>query len=208
MIVSGKVERYLEGLQPEPDPIRREMEALAARRGFPIVGPQVGQLLALLARTLGARRVLELGSGYGYSALWFARVLPPGGRVHLTDGSEENLARARGFLRRAGVLARARFHHGDALTVAARLAGPFDLVFNDIDKEGYPGVVEPAVRWLRPGGLLITDNALWYGKVAGRRPDAATRGVQEYNRRVFSHPALESVILPLRDGVAISRKRG
>ncbi len=208
MIVDPQIETYLETLQPEPDPVQAEMERLAAERDFPIVGPQVGALLALLARTSGARRVLELGSGFGYSALWFTRALPDDGSVQLTDFSQAALDEARAFLQRAGQEKKARFHAGDGLDTAAGLEGPFDIIFNDIDKEHYPEVVDRAVDLLRPGGLLVTDNALWYGKPADPqiRDDAATQGVRDYNRRVMAHPDLSTVILPLRDGVAVSLK--
>jgi predicted O-methyltransferase YrrM len=166
----------------------------------------VGRLLFILVQSMKARRVLELGSGYGYSALWFARALPGNGEVHLTDWSEENLRSARRYLDRAGLLAKARFHHGNALAIIDRVKGPFDIVFNDIDKEHYPVVVDKAFRVLRPGGLLISDNALWEGKVHRKRVDATTRGVQEYNQRVFAHPRLQTVILSLRDGLSLSLK--
>ena len=207
MIVDPKIERYLEKLLPAADSVQREMEHRAFVEDFPIVGAHVGRLLFILARSMKARRILELGSGYGYSALWFGRALPENGEVHLTDRSEENLMSARRYLRRAGLLAKARFHHGDALSIIDRIKGRFDMVFNDIDKERYPEVVDKAVRILRPGGLLVTDNALWKGNVHRTRVDAATRGVQKYNHRVFTHSQLQTVILPLRDGVAISLKQ-
>lgn len=208
MIVTPQVEAYLQGLQPKADPILAEMERRAEERDFPIIGPQVGGLLSMLARTSGARRVLELGSGFGYSALWFARALPPDGQVQLTDFSQAALDEAKAFLERAGMAHKARFHTGDGLSTASGLEGPFDIIFNDIDKEHYPEVVAPAVALLRPGGMLITDNALWYGKPADPQvSDEATEGVRKYNRLVFENPGLQTVILPLRDGVAISLKR-
>lgn len=208
MIVDPQIESYLASLQPEPDPIQAEMERLATERDFPIIGPQVGALLALLTRSSGARRVLELGSGFGYSALWFTRALPEDGSVQLTDFSQAALDEARGFLERAGQASKARFHAGDGLDAAAGLEGPFDIIFNDIDKEYYPEVIDRSVDLLRPGGLLVTDNALWYGKPADPeiRDDEATEGVREYNRRVMAHPELSTVIVPLRDGVALSIK--
>ena len=206
MIVNPKIEQYLEGLLPRADSVQREMERRALKEGFPIVGAQVGRLLFILARSLKARRILELGSGYGYSALWFARALPDNGEVHLTEWSEENIISARRYLGGAGLLAKARFHQGDALSIADHINGRFDIVFNDVDKEHYPEVVDKAVRILRPGGLLISDNTLWEGKVHRKRVDATTQGVQKYNQRVFSHPKLQTVILPLRDGVGLSLK--
>jgi caffeoyl-CoA O-methyltransferase len=206
-IVARSIEQYIESLRAAPDPVQREMEALAAERRFPIVGPHVGQVLALLARISGARRVLELGSGYGYSALWFARALPEGGEVCCTETAEENRDLALDFLGRAGLLSKVRFHLGDAREVVGQLEGTFDIVFNDIDKEQYPAVVEPALALLRPGGLFITDNVLWKGKVAGDGPhDETTRAVLEFNRLIHEHPELTSTILPIRDGVAVCLK--
>jgi len=206
-IVERKVETYLAGLDGRQDPVRAEMEALAQREDFPIVGPQVGRLLAILARGIRAERVLELGSGYGYSALWFARAMSDTGSVTCTDLSPENRDLAVSFFRKAGVEGRMRFHVGDALSLARTLAGPFDVVFNDIDKADYPQSVSVAVPLLRVGGLFITDNVLWSGKVAaGRRPDATTTAIREFNEIVSSRDDLETVILPLRDGVAVCQK--
>jgi len=206
-IIAPAIERYISSLGAPADPVRREMEDLAAERRFPIVGPHVGQILAILARASGARRVLELGSGFGYSALWFARALPPGGEVHCTETAEENRALALDFLGRAGVTDRVRFHLGDAREIMGRLEGPFDIVFNDIDKEQYPGVVAPTLGLLRPGGLFVTDNVLWKGKVAAEGAiDETTRAVLEFNQLIHGHPALDSTILPVRDGLAVCVK--
>ncbi len=206
MIQEDKMQAYLASLQPSPDPICAELERQAEELDFPIVGPQVGRLLGMLTRLSGARRVLELGSGFGYSALWFARALPDDGQVLLTDFSSEQLHQARDSLKRAGLLAKARFHQGDGLALLGQLEGPFDIVFNDIDKEQYPQVIEPALALLRPGGLLITDNALWYGKPADPAiSDPATEGVRAYNRLVSTRSDLQTIILPVRDGVAVSQ---
>jgi caffeoyl-CoA O-methyltransferase len=210
-IVTQPIEAYLEALAgpPADEPVRVAMERLAAERGFPIVGPHVGRLLSILARTLGARRVLELGSGFGYSAYWFARAVGEGGEVHCTELSADNRDQALSFLGQAGLGQRVTYHLGDALELArSQPDGTFDLVFNDVDKELYPQTVELAVKLLRPGGLFITDNALWKGRVtAPAEADETTRAVLEFNRLVTDHPALETVIVPLRDGLAICRKR-
>ena len=207
-IVDETVQAYLKELRPEPDAVRREMEALAEELDFPIVGPEVGQLLSLLARAIGARRVLELGSGYGYSALWLARAVGPDGVVHCTDGKAKNRDRAMEFLGRAGLADRVKFHVGDALMSMEKLSGPFDLVFNDLDKEHYPEVIDKVARVLRPGGLFLTDNALWDGKVTdAKTADAATRGVQEFNRRMARHASFDAVVVPLRDGVSLAIRK-
>ncbi len=206
-ILDRKVEGYISSLDGSPDPVRAGMEARAEEKGFPIVGPQVGRLLGILARLSGAKRVLELGSGFGYSALWFARGFTDGGTVTCTDLSEENRDLAQGFFRAAGLSNALSFNVGDALAFARTQAGPFDIVFNDIDKKDYPKTVDVALKLLRVGGLFITDNVLWSGKVAdGRRPDAATAAIMEFNRMISTRGDLETVILPVRDGVAVCQK--
>ena len=204
-IIHPDIDRYLHDLASPGDPVLREMEMLAAERSFPIVGPQVGVLLSLLARGIRARRVIELGSGFGYSAYWFARAVGPKGQVVLTERSEENVELARDFLERGGLIDRVRIETGDALDVLDRTGGEFDVVFNDIDKADYPKILEPAAAALRPGGLLISDNMLWYGTVLEREPaDAATRGVKELTRMLYESADFETTLLPLRDGLTVS----
>jgi predicted O-methyltransferase YrrM len=204
-ITPAGVEDYLADLFASPDPVLLEMEALARERSFPIVGSQVGRLLEVLARTSRSRAVLELGSGFGYSAYWFSRGLVEPGHVVLTDGKRENLDQARGFLSRGGFAHRFEFHEGEALELLDR-PGEWDIIFCDIDKHAYPKVVAPAVEKLRPGGLLIFDNLLWSGRVLSEAGagDAATEGVRATNRILASHPKLKSVLVPLRDGVGVA----
>ncbi len=210
-IVNPEIEEYLDGLLPQRDPLFLEMESMAAERKFPAVGPRVGMFLELLARGIGAERVLELGSGYGYSALWFARGMGRHGELVLSDFDGEKREMALRYLRRSGFEGNVTFEVGDALDLMKRIEGPFDIVFNDIDKEFYPQVTEPAFGLLREGGLFITDNSLWYGKVVSPEPDEATRAVLEFNRRLKEHPGFLTVQLPLRDGLCVAvklRRRG
>lgn len=200
-----RIEPYLERVARVEHPVVLEMEALAREREFPIVGPQVGRLLDVVARAARARSVLELGSGFGYSAWWFLRATAPDGFVEMTDGSEERAARARDFLSRSGYDGRFRVQVGDAFEIASRFDGPFDVLFNDVDKHDYPRVHEVAKRLLRVGGLLISDNMLWKGKVADPEPDDAwTQGVLELTRRIKSDADFVSTLLPVRDGVMVS----
>ncbi len=203
-IVNQDIEMYLGRAAPASRGVLQEMERLAEERRFPIVGPLVGRLLFLLARAIGGRTVFECGSGFGYSAHWFASALPARGRVHLTDGSADNCRLARDFLGRAGLLERVTIHQGDALEVLRDTAGPFDIVFCDIDKRDYPRVHPLFMPRLRPGGLFVCDNLLWQGKVAGPDDDPDTRGVRDLTRLLYAEPGLHTVLLPLRDGVGIS----
>ena len=204
-IVHPSIEEYLRRVMPPGDEVHVEMERLAERRRFPIVGPLVGRLLYVLARSIGARDVFECGSGFGYSACWFARALPADGRVVLTEGSAENCASARGFLGRAGLMGKAIIEKGDALEILNRYPGPFDVIFCDIDKRHYPRVYPLMKSRLRSGGLFLCDNMLWSGRVAsGEHQDEDTRGVRELTRLLYADGELETTILPLRDGVSVS----
>ena len=208
-IVDPLIEEYLARLVPSPDPIEAELRRLADERdGFPIVGPVVGAWLMQLALMIGARRILELGSGFGYSAFWFARGLQAGGTVTLTDHTRENLERARDALGRAGLLDRCRIEApGDGLEVLARTEPGLDLVFLDLEKEDYPRALALALPKLRTGGLLVADNVHWGGAVARGDSDAACLGLREYLRLIHNSEGLVSSVLPLRDGLSVTLKR-
>lgn len=205
-IVNTRIEDYLRRLYDDGDPVRLEMEALAREKRFPIVGPLVGRQLLQLARLTSARRVFELGSGYGYSALFFARGMGPQGVVHCTDLSEENVRLAEGYLTRAGFWSQVTYHREEATAALRRVGGTWDIIYNDIDKEGYPETVELAHAHLRPGGLFVSDNVLWSGRILEGEDDgtAATRGIREFTRRLFGHPGFLTRIDPTRDGVAVA----
>jgi caffeoyl-CoA O-methyltransferase len=204
-----RVEEYLYGLLPASHPVLAEMERYAAQHDVPIIGPAVARLLALLVKVSGAKRIFELGSAIGYSTLWLAQAAGPRGRVYYTDGDPQKAKRALAYFKRAGVAGRITIQVGDALSVLRRTPEQFDLIFNDVDKHGYPDVFRAAVPRLKRGGLLIADNVLWSGRAARKaaRGDANTRGIQEFNRLLFASRELEPVMLPLRDGVAVARKK-
>jgi caffeoyl-CoA O-methyltransferase len=205
-IVDPDIDLYLRQLYDDGDPVRLEMEEVAKQRDFPIVGPLVGRSLIVLARAIGARRVFELGSGYGYSALHFARAVGAGGEVHCTELDQDNVQAAERYLTRAGVWPCVTYHREEATTALRRVGGTWDIVYNDIDKSGYPETVELAHARLRPGGLFITDNVLWSGRVLPGKDDRSsdTAGVKEFTRRLFAHPGFQTFVNPTRDGVAVS----
>lgn len=201
-----KVEKYMYDILPKRDTVIAEMESYAKKHDVPIVGPAVARMLYLLAQISGAKRIFEMGSAIGYSTLWFARAAGPEAEIYYTDGNPANAARARGYFERAGVQSRIRILTGDAVQLIDQVAGEFDLVFIDVDKPQYPAAMEKAVGRLRPAGLLIADNVLWSGKVAGVAKDASTRAIQKFNKLIYSSAELFPVIIPLRDGVAVCRK--
>ena len=161
-----------------------------------------------LALSSRAKRVLELGSGYGYSTHWFASAVGDSGLVVHTDFDDGNRRRAARYLKRAGLLRRVRFETGDALDVLRRETGKFDIIFCDIDKEAYPEVPSLAVPKLKERGLLIFDNALWSGRVTtGKGADPPTAAVRRLNSELAAREDLVTTIVPLRDGVSVSVKR-
>jgi caffeoyl-CoA O-methyltransferase len=205
-IVHGNIVEYLLNVTPERDVILEEMERYALERGFPIVGPLVGRMLYFFSRSMNAKSILELGSGYGYSACWFAKAIGKEGEITCTEGNPENVERAREYFRRGKIATKVNFLVGDALKLVDSLEGPFDIIFNDLDKHQYPKAFRKAVPRLRKGGLLISDNVLWSGKILDKKPDADTAGILTYNRLIHSSKELFSTIIPLRDGLAISLK--
>ncbi len=208
-IVDPRIESYMrERLARFDEPVLLEMEAEGEARGFPIVGRNVGVTLEVLARSAGARRIVELGSGFGYSGYWFARAMGPEGELHLTDGDPENERKALDYLGRAGLAHGVAFHVGDAVGTLRYLDGQFDTVYNDIDKDGYPEAWREASGRIRVGGLYICDNVLWSGRVAGDPGDDArpgyTEAIIEHNRLIAEDDRYISTIVPTRDGVMVA----
>ena len=207
-ITVGAVEDYLYSLLPPRDEVLTEMETEAARCEVPIVGPAVARVLYQLALMIGAKSVFEMGSAIGCSTIWWARAVGDKGRVIYTDGDSKNAEQARQYFERAGVSNRITVHVGDALELLSEQKQEFDIIFNDVDKEDYPRVFRIAIPKLRKGGLFVTDNVLWSGKVAQKNPpDAATKAILEFNRLLYGSPDLFTTILPIRDGVAVALKK-
>ena len=202
------VEDYLYSLLPSRDKVLSEIEAEAAKRKIPIVGPAVGRILYQLALMVGAKTVFELGSAIGYSTIWWARAVGEGGRVIYTDGDRKKADEARGYFDRAGVSERITLKTGDALELLSEEKTEFDIIFNDVDKEDYPRVFKLVLPRLRKGGLFVTDNVLWSGKVAQKKPsEASTKAILEFNQLLYGAQDLFTTILPIRDGVAVAVKQ-
>ncbi len=206
-IIAATINDYIEHQVAEKDPVLIEMQAYGEKRNFPYVGPQVGRLLLILTKLLGPKKIFEVGSGFGYSAYWFAKALPAGGKVIQTEFEKAHSEKAREFFKRAGLLEKSDFLVGDGLSLLKQTPGGLDIVFLDLEKEKYPEAFRLAKGRLCKGGLLIADNTLWFGRVIEKSKDPATVGIQEFNKLLFSDPEFFSTLVPIRDGLAIGIKQ-
>jgi predicted O-methyltransferase YrrM len=206
------LQRYVEERFATEDAVLVELRGELERRGLPLihVSPATGRLLQILVSAVRARRVLEIGTLGGYSAIWMARGLPPGGRLLSIELDPHHAALARDFIARAGLEERVEVQEGDAREIVARLGpdGGTDVVFLDADKEGYVTYAVHALRLLRPGGLLLADNAFWSGRVLAAPEDEASRGIQEFNEYLATSGELIGTIVPVGDGLALGVKAG
>lgn len=209
-LISPAVSDYLEQLVPPRHPELERMEESARESGFPIIGPAVGQLCHLVARMIGARRIFELGSGFGYSTAWFARAVREngGGVVHHVVWDDELSRRARGHLSALGLGDLVEYHVSEAIEALRGTEGPFDLIFNDIDKSAYPDSLPVIAEKLRPGGVMIVDNMLWSGRIFDPDDDSeATAGVRTLTDMVMNDPGWDASLVPIRDGVLVACRR-
>lgn len=206
-ITVPEVEDYIYAMLPPRDEVLNEMEVEAARNDVPIVGPAVARVLYQLAIISGAKKIFEMGSAIGYSTIWWARAVGDGGRVVYTDGDRKNADKARRYFDRAGVSKRITVRVGDALEFLSEEKEQYDIIFNDVDKIDYPRVLRLALPHLKNGGLLITDNVLWSGKVSQPNPDDHTKAILEFNKLSCESKELFTTILPLRDGVSVCVKK-
>jgi len=207
-ITVTEVEDYVYKILPARDEVLAEMELEAVKKKIPIVGPAVGRIFYQLAATTEARAIFEMGSAIGYSTIWWARAIAEGGQVIYTDGDPKNAERARRYFERAGVTSRVTLKTGDALELLSEEKQQFDIIFNDVDKEDYPRVLRLVPPRLRKGGLFVTDNVLWSGRVVQKKnADTRTRAIQEFNRALYASPDFYTTILPIRDGVAVALKK-
>jgi caffeoyl-CoA O-methyltransferase len=203
---------YLDKLLPSSDALLREMESYADEHRVPIADREVALFLEITARAINAQRALECGMAIGYSVIHLLRGMPDTGRVVTIDPSDEMIKAAEGYLSRAGLRARADIHKGYALEVIPRVNETFDLIFLDAVKEEYRGYLDLALPKLRPGGVVICDNLLWGGQVAGeiRSGDqkSSTEALREFNRYFVNHPQLRAEVLPVGDGLGYGVKIG
>jgi predicted O-methyltransferase YrrM len=206
-ITVPEVEEYMYAMLPARDEVLTEMEADATKNDVAIVGPAVARVLYQLATISGAKRVFEMGSAIGYSTIWWARAVGDGGRVIYTDGDPKRADKARRYFDRAGVSERITVRVGDALEILSEEKQPYDIIFNDVDKVDYPRVFRVALPRVRSGGLFITDNVLWSGKLRKPNPDAPTKAILEFNKLIYESKDLFTTILPIRDGVAVCVKK-
>lgn len=209
-IIAPEISRYLDDLVPERPAELRKMERIAESTNFPIIGPASGNLCYLIARLIGARRVFELGSGYGYSTAWFARAVREngGGDVHHVVWDADLSERARKHLEALGYSDLVRFHVAEAVETLRATDGPFDIIFNDIDKAGYPASIDAILPKLRRGGALIIDNLLWSGRILDPNDTSAnTEGVRAVTRRIMESDDWIASIVPIRDGVLVAYRK-
>lgn len=212
-ITSPAIEDYLFKLAAKYDePVLKAMESYGHKHRFPIIDRLVGAMIHLLALTSGAKRIFELGSGFGYSAYWFSKAVGPQGKVYCTDGDEKNKKLAKDFLTKAGLWGRIEFLVGDAVRQLKKNDGLFDIIYCDIDKHGYPDAWEAAKNRIRPGGLYIADNCLWFGRVVEKvvTDDVApgwTEAIREHNDRIYTDKNFDVTLVPIRDGVIVARRK-
>jgi len=195
---------YLTELARHGDPVLERLEKQGAETHFPIIGPPAGRFCYLVARMIRARRIFELGSGFGYSTIWFARAVRDngGGEVYHTVWDDELSRQARANVEEAGLSEIVRFRVSEAVAALKQAEGPFDLIFNDIDKHGYPDSLPVIKERLRTGGVLIIDNMLWHGRAWDKSDtNPMTEGVRKVTQMIREDPEFVFSLVPIRDGL-------
>ena len=205
-ILQSEQAQYLDQLLPQTDRLLTEMEAYAAQHRVPIADREVATFIEITARSSGAKKALEIGMAIGYSVIHLARGMGEGSLVVTIDPSEEMINAASGYLERAGLADRVRIERGKALDVMPRLNETFDLLFIDAVKEEYKQYLDLGLPRLRSGGVVIVDNLLWGGKVAGDDTETSTVALREFNVYFTNHPQIRSVVLPVGDGLGYAVK--
>src|SRR5829696_4763600 len=205
-IIQRDQAEYLDQLLTQSDPLLGEMEAYAAEHKVPIADREVARFLEITARASSARKVLEIGMAIGYSVVHLARGVGAQGTIVTIEPNEEMIRAASGFLKRAGVLDRVEIERGKALEVMPTLEETFDLLFIDAVKEEYSQYLDLGLQRLRTGGVVVVDNLLWGGKVAGNDSESSTVALREFNRYFLNHPELLAEVLPVSDGLGYAVK--
>ncbi len=201
-----QIHKYLEDSIPNRPQTLREMENYAKEKEFPIVGPLVGRYLYQMAILIKAKNIFELGSGFGYSAIWFSLAARGKGKIIMTDNNKAYKRLALDFFKNAGLESQFDYKVGDALDTLKKYDGPFDIIFNDIDKHDYPQTIDLVAPRLKKGGLFITDNLLWSGKVMDKLPGKNTKAILEFTSELYRDGRFYTTIIPIRDGLAVSVK--
>lgn len=205
--INSSIDQYLLNVLPQRDDLMSRMEQYGLERGFPFVGPLAGNLLAMLASSINAKRIIDLGSGFGFSALHMARVIPEDGVVFCADDNEENRSVALKYFEEAGVAYKIKYHLGDAFDLFDIASTELDLVFCDINKEKYPDAFKLAWPRIRKGGYFVADNMLWHGRVlTSEDQQPSTQGIRELTRLLYSTANARTVIIPIRDGLSVTLK--
>ena len=205
-----KVQEYLTSLVPPREPEMQEMEEYAAQNNFPIIGPACGYYCYQLARIIQAKSVFELGSGYGYSTAWFAKAVKEngGGVVHHTVWNDDLSKMAIDHLSKMGYRSMVEFHNAEAVETLRQTDGPFDIIFNDIDKEGYPDSLPVIKEKLRSGGILIIDNILWSGRVYdAENEENSTKAIRRFTHAITTDTDWIVSLTPIRDGMIVAYKK-
>ena len=205
-IVYEEIDNYIDGLANRGDAALMAIEKQGLDEGWPIVGAAEGSLLHILARSVRAKRILELGTAIGYSGTWLARALADGGELVTVEHNPKTAALAQKNFERTGVSSKVRIVVGTADQALREVKGLFDFIFNDIDKVGYPAILEPCIERVRLGGLLVTDNVLWHGDVARKDRSPEVTAIRTYNERLSKDPRMIASVVPLRDGISIASK--
>ncbi len=204
------VQKYLHGLLPPRQKEMQKMEAYAKKMGFPIIGPVCGYLCYQLARMIGARRVFELGSGYGYSTAWFAQAVKEngGGQVYHVVWDKKMSDKARSHLNTLGYSDIVEYRVSEAVQALEETEGPFDIIFNDIDKEGYPCSLPVINEKVRSGGILIIDNMLWDGRIFDKKDKAeSTEAIRQFTKLIANDSDWIVTLIPIRDGMIVGYKK-
>ena len=205
-----KVQDYLTSLVPPREPEMQAMEEYAAKNDFPIIGPSCGYYCYQLAHLIGARSVFELGSGYGYSTAWFAKAVREngGGVIHHTVWDDKLSSMAQAHLSKLGYGDLVKYHNAEAVETLRQTPGPFDIIFNDIDKHGYPDSLPVTKEKLRSGGILIIDNMIWHGQILDPNDhEKNTEAIRQFTRAITTDSDWIVSLAPIRDGMIVAYKK-